>query len=419
MGRIINVIVDRGGCMLWINIANIFIENRLSGISRVEYEFCSHARKLQKQGVKIRFCTFDARMGFVQVSNTRVDEALHRLKFIEHGRRGKLTLPERLNRSFHKRLSKIKLKFGYINHPFKTLDVIIGVGLSCNSTEMRSLLLIKQSITIQVKLFCYDIIPINLPYFCDAGLVHLFSHYMAEAIRVADFFYCDSEHARMELLEYYKKNNITPPPTKSVVLGCDIHTRFTETDNSVDKLIKEPYLLFISTIEIRKNHELIYNMYLKLLEQGVQNLPKIYFIGKRGWKVEKLLHLLDNDDRTKDKIILLNGITDSQLVTLYKNCWFTLFPSFMEGYGLPVAESLAMGKYCLASNAGSLPEAGGEFIDYLSPYDIKAWCDKFLFLINNPDYIAQKEQYIKTHYQPVSWESFSNDIFNRELANIV
>lgn len=404
--------------MLWINLSNILIENRLSGISRVEYEFCSHARELQKQGAELRFCTFDDRMGFIQVNNESVDEALHKLKFIAYNpTTKKLKLGAKLNRSFYKRLNKIQRKFGYVNHPFKTSDVILGVGLRSNASEMHSLLIIKRSINIQVKLFCYDIIPINLPYFCDAGLVHLFSHYMKEAIKVADFFYCDSEHARIELLEYYQKNNITAPPTKSVVLGCDIHTRFTESDDSVAKLIKEPYLLFVSTIEIRKNHELIYNMYLKLLEQGVQNLPKIYFIGKRGWKVERLLHLLDNDDRIKDHIILLNGITDSQLVTLYKNCWFTLFPSFMEGYGLPVAESLAMGKYCLSSNAGSLPEAGGEFIDYLSPYDINAWCDKFLFLINNPDYIAQKEQYIQEHHQPVSWESFSKEIFTRELTN--
>lgn len=397
---------------------NIHGETRLSGISRAEYEFCAYGRELQRQGKDIAFCVFDDRMGFIRLDNERVDEILYNLKHGTFQTRFRPNLKARLTRSFLKRANKVKLKLGTINYPFKNFDTVISVGLSSRASEMRVLSFIKSRIHIQVKLFCYDLIPINQPYFCVADLTHNFTQYVNEATIVSDFFYCDSKYAQNELLEYYKKINRTPPRTQVITLGCDIHTRFPANyhDDSVNELIKEPYLLFVSTIEIRKNHELIYEVYLKLLSQGVENLPKVYFIGKRGWKVEKLLHYLDNDDRIKDKIVLLNNVSDSQLVTLYKHCWFTLFPSFVEGYGLPVAESLAMGKYCLSSNAGSLPEAGGEFVDYLSPYDVNAWCDKFLFLINNPDYIAKKEQYIQDNYQPVSWEHFAKDILNKELT---
>ncbi len=48
---------------------------------------------------------------------------------------------------------------------------------------------------------------------------------------------------------------------------------------------------------------------------------------------------------------------------------FSVFPSFEEGWGLPVGESLIFGRPCLASNASSVPEVGGEFVDYIDPFN--------------------------------------------------
>ncbi|SPX85146.1 glycosyltransferase family 4 protein [Moraxella ovis] len=405
--------------MIWINISNILFETKFSGLARTEYELCLYAYQLQQQGKTIGFCTFDDRMGFVIIENEKLRQTLENLKHGNYPKKTKPKFPEKFKRSVLKRINKIKFLFGIVNHCFNDNDTIIGVGQKLGNLEMRSFAFIKKRTDITLKVLCHDLIPINYPqYFFNAN-TQLFFEYIKEAIKVVDVFYCNSNFTKNELTDYYQKNNLPLAPMQVLTLGCDLRTKADNgnDDAFIQSLIHEPYLLLVSTIEIRKNHALIYEMYLKLLEKGIGNLPKVYFVGRQGWKVDELLHNLTTDERIKDKIVMLNNITDHQLIALFKHCWFTIYPSFIEGYGLPVTESLSMGKYCLASNAGALPEAGGDFIDYVSPHDVDAWCDKFLFLINNPDYIAQKEQHIKQHYKPVSWQNFAKQIFANELVN--
>ncbi len=75
----------------------------------------------------------------------------------------------------------------------------------------------------------------------------------------------------------------------------------------------------------------------------------------------------------------MSDIKDEELSLLYEKSYFTVYPSWYEGWGLPVAESLAHGKFCLAANGTSLREAGGEFAEYLDPYDIPAWSERLLY----------------------------------------
>ena len=61
--------------------------------------------------------------------------------------------------------------------------------------------------------------------------------------------------------------------------------------------------------------------------------------------------------------------SDAELAFLYRNCRFTVFPSLYEGWGLPIGESLWFGKLCIASKTSSMPEVGGDLVDYVDPKD--------------------------------------------------
>jgi glycosyltransferase involved in cell wall biosynthesis len=117
------------------------------------------------------------------------------------------------------------------------------------------------------------------------------------------------------------------------------------------------------------------------------------------------------DPRTKDYIRILNNVSDSDLMHLYRNCMMTAFPSLYEGWGLPVAESLAAGKYCLASNAASIPEVGGELLDYLEPWDVSAWVAELQKYAFDPLALAAKEEAIKRDYKPVAWKDTAQFVF--------
>ncbi|EZQ11616.1 glycosyltransferase family 4 protein [Acinetobacter sp. Ver3] len=398
--------------MIWINLSNILKVSKFSGIARTEYELTVYAYKLKKLGLEIRFSTYDPTIGFVEVNDIVIEKIIYDLKNNHVNLNSKLSFYPKLKRSFLKRLIQCKLFFKSVTYPYSNNDIVIIVGQDMISGEMLAFSHIKSKIKLELKLLCHDLIPINFPQFFPDQNVKLFTKYMKQVTDSVDKFYCNSEYTKNELISFYKKNNYDIRPMKTVTLGCDLFSKenFLEPGSLVNNIFSEKYLLFVSTIEVRKNHELIYNMYLELINNGVKNLPKVYFVGRRGWKVESFLNKFDLDSRVKDKIIILEGISDSDLINLYKNCWFTLYPSFIEGYGLPVAESLSFGKYCLCSSAGSLPEAGGDYIDYLSPYELNEWVSKFKFLIETPEYIMQKEELIKQNYKPTSWQTFAQQI---------
>ena len=94
---------------------------------------------------------------------------------------------------------------------------------------------------------------------------------------------------------------------------------------------------------------------------------------------------------------------DDELAWLYRNCAFTMYPSFYEGWGLPVSESLAYGKYCLASDTSSLPEAGAGLAGHLDPLDFVAWRDAVLALIRSPELLEAHETKIRDTYRPTTW----------------
>ena len=88
---------------------------------------------------------------------------------------------------------------------------------------------------------------------------------------------------------------------------------------------------------------------------------------------------------------------------LYRDCRFTFFPSFYEGWGLPVTESLSFGRVCLASDRASVPEAGGRFCAYLDPDNATGATAAARALIGNPEHLAALEADIRDGFRPVPW----------------
>ena len=97
------------------------------------------------------------------------------------------------------------------------------------------------------------------------------------------------------------------------------------------------------------------------------------------------------------------NVTDTELSDLYRGALFTVYPSFYEGWGLPVAESLAFGKFCLASTAPSLREVGKDWIEYLDPHDEQIWAQKILWFYRHPETILEREKQIENEFTPLPW----------------
>jgi glycosyltransferase involved in cell wall biosynthesis len=132
-----------------------------------------------------------------------------------------------------------------------------------------------------------------------------------------------------------------------------------------------------------------------------------------GWLVADLMQQLENTAWLDGKIRLVQDPTDAELRALYSGCLFTLFPSLYEGWGLPVTESLAFGKPCIASNRTSLPEAGGRLARYFDPDDLHDAYRVIRAAIEDRHGLAAWEQRVVREFRPVSWEETAEAIMRR------
>ncbi len=116
------------------------------------------------------------------------------------------------------------------------------------------------------------------------------------------------------------------------------------------------------------------------------------------------------------RIKILHDVTDAELDLLYRKCMLTVFPSFVEGWGLPVGESLARGKICLASSAGAVPEVGGDFADYIDPYNATDGLEKLLRYLDDPELRCNREREIASHFEPRTWLQVADDLMRSTQA---
>ncbi|MGX4643834.1 glycosyltransferase family 4 protein [Massilia sp. SYSU DXS3249] len=283
-------------------------------------------------------------------------------------------------------------------------DVYVSLGLDWDQKNLPYLYELKQRLGLKVLLMCYDIIPIRLPHLCVADVAAKFSRYFLDVARCADRIVCISEYSRADLRKFLEASQVPVPELGVVRLGCEIASAGAAPPSAqVADVLGRRFVLFVSTIERRKNHETLYRAYTRLVDAGMTGLPLLVFVGMAGWGMNDLMSDLKLDPRIRPYLRILNNVSDGDLARLYEQAYFTAYPSLYEGWGLPVAESLAYGKFCLASSAASIPEAGGELIEYVDPWDVPRWAERLRWYIEHPQDVAQREAAIRASYRPASW----------------
>ncbi len=131
-----------------------------------------------------------------------------------------------------------------------------------------------------------------------------------------------------------------------------------------------------------------------------------------GWDIKLFQEYLDCSDHLGGRLRILSEVTDFELSELYERAMFTIFPSFVEGFGLPVGESLAYGKPCICSDRASMPEVGGAFARYVNPDDVNEGYNLVRELIESPQELERWTNQVATSYKPKAWLQFSTEFFD-------
>lgn len=142
-----------------------------------------------------------------------------------------------------------------------------------------------------------------------------------------------------------------------------------------DKILHErgldpgAFLLFVGTIEPRKNVDTIVNAY-ELLREHKEYDGKLVIAGKPGWKCSDTLKHINKSKYSKD-IVLTGYISEIEKECLYRNASCLVFPSLYEGFGFPIIEAMSVGLPVIAGDIASMPEVGGDAATYIERRNIK------------------------------------------------
>lgn len=148
------------------------------------------------------------------------------------------------------------------------------------------------------------------------------------------------------------------------------------------------YFLQVGTIEPRKNHEAVLQAVETLRRKHGASLPLCVFVGVTGWRSRPLLRHLEKTRFADGAIRWFSRVSDPELAALYRGALFTLYPSLLEGWGLPVQESLSYGVPCIASKAGAIPEAGLDLALYVDPANQEELVDAIERYATDPAVLA-------------------------------
>lgn len=171
------------------------------------------------------------------------------------------------------------------------------------------------------------------------------------------------------------------------------------------------YLLYVSTVEPRKNHLAALDAWQRLIDElDADDVPVLVCVGRMGWMSAPIERRLAERADLRRSVRVLSGISDAALDLLYRRCAFTLYPSLYEGWGLPVTESLCYGKVPAIGRSSSLPEAGGRFAVYYDAADPRAIADAVLGLIRDPARLATLEAAIAAGFVPRGWDAIARDM---------
>ena len=269
--------------------------------------------------------------------------------------------------------------------------------------------------------FVHDFIPVMAPEHCVAELRQDFISWAIGAFDHADFFLVNSKATLADLNTVCKKLGYKPRDAAVVTLDADFRKTlpadaWDEVGEPVDflnslGLEKGNYVLFVSTIESRKNHIAAFSVWLKLIKKrGIRNVPKLVCVGNKGWLNDAAYAKLNASDLLLEHVLMLSKISDAALAVLYENCVCTLYPSSYEGWGLPVTEALCYGRVPIVSNVSSLPEAGGPFAEYFDVESEKDLLDAVERVVYDEKYRTRREQKIQAEFRPRPWASISSQI---------
>lgn len=223
----------------------------------------------------------------------------------------------------------------------------------------------------------HDLSYLNYPNdFLKKDLYQL-RHWTKYSVKKAKKIIAVSNSTKKDLINYYH----LPEEKISVVYNGYEKKPHLPLSKLKLKKVNKPYLLYVGTIQPRKNISLLLETFQKINQIYPQY--ELIIAGKKGWLYQSIFEKVENLG-LEDRVFFTDFISDYQLAYLYQNAFCLVMPSFYEGFGLPILEAMSFGCPVISSFSSSLPEIGGNAALYFDPKSSYDLFEKIVKLINNP-----------------------------------
>jgi len=296
---------------------------------------------------------------------------------------------------------------------FRSGDVFMLLGAFWIFRTYAQTISILRRQGVKVGVYVYDLIPLTHPHYFAIPLRLSYRTQFAKVMKVVDFACTISEFVANDLRMALTNTLQRSIPVTAVPLAQDMPKQTMPVDEAFRNETPDAFVLCVCTLEVRKNHLLLLDVWSNLHRKYGNELPSLVLVGKWGWKIKPLRNRLQKSKNVDGKIIVLGSLSEARLAHLYRNCLFTVFPSFVEGWGLPVGESLSFGKPCIASNTSSIPEVGGDLVRYIDPYDTAAAQEMIEKTIADRDDLAAWTARVQREFKPRSWREVTETLLAR------
>lgn len=251
--------------------------------------------------------------------------------------------------------------------------------------------------------FFHDLLPINNFEFFENYEIN-FPFYLFSSIKYSDYILFSTNAIKNEFIQLI--NDFEIRKNLSVVkLGSDLDKKeIVAPSDNVKKLSKSKYILCVATLEPRKNHSTLIKAYIESYKQIDANL---ILAGRLGWIYEDIIKLINTSKLLNKRIFIFNNASNDDINYLYKNAYLFTYPSFAEGYGLPIIEAMYHNCPVICSDIPVFKEITKNKMFYFNPYDYKELSQSIIKLCNN-HHLYEHAKEIISDFKIDSWDDSYN-----------
>jgi len=242
---------------------------------------------------------------------------------------------------------------------------------------------------------------------------YYFSLFIYLAGKCANEIICVSHSTANDLSAIFPKVNADVSVIPLAVVNQQINYSNLESNDILNKFeIQSNFILFIGTLEPRKNIENIIRAFYQIYRSNPE--LELVLVGRRGWFYESMFSLV-SELKLSDKIIFTGFVSEHEKFLLLSKCEIFVYPSIYEGFGLPILEAFLYQKPTISSSISSIPEVAGDAALLINPSSVDELSEAIDKLLNDKILYNSLLPKMKEQLKLFSWDITANK--TRELYN--